>query len=487
MAPRPFLRLLALVFLVLAVPVPGAAARSTALPPADEVMGVLRQLETARVLGRARALETELEDQARARPNDAMPRIYRAWLTFPADGCWNELKAISTLYPENPWPHVGMGLIYVRWGMLAEARPVFAAALREAPGFPPALWGEAVLLQAERKPREAEARFREALAGLDAPQIRTGLGLLLAQQPGREAEARAELTRAVEAWPEQPEALKTLARLAQTGKDVRAAAVAGEKLVGLKPRDREAHRLQAGLWLAASEKEKAAASLERYVALGGAEPASLAQWAKLYAELGRAADEEKALARLMDADAKDAEPALRLSELAEARGDGAAAEAFLVKASERAPERSDLHVRRARLCLKQERPQDALAAYRAAASASAPERRVPEAEAEAAALVRRFRLPATPARGTGDQIYNRVSLGLVALYMERLKEVPELKGNLKVRVQVDEAGRATQVSVVYDSLKDALLAGHAYFAFLDAQYPPGRDTPVFQYVFRPPK
>jgi tetratricopeptide (TPR) repeat protein len=485
MAFRSFFRLLALVFLVLAAPAPGAATRSPALPSAEEVMGRLRQLETARVLGKARALEDSLEDEVRARPNDAMPRLYRAWLAFPADGCWNELKALSTLYPENPWPYVGMGLIYVRWGMLAEARSVFAVSLRKSPGFAPALWGEAVLLQAERRPREAEARFREALAGLDAPQIRTGLGLLLAQLPGREAEARAELSRAVEAWPEQPEALETLARLAQSGKDVRAAAVAGGKLVALKPRDREAHRLQAGLWLAASEKEKAAETLERYAALGGVDPASLAQLARLYAELGRAADEEKALGRLLAADPKDAEPARRLSELAEARGDGAAAEAFLVTALERAPERADLLVRRARLCLKQERPQDALVAYRAALAAK--ERRVPEAEAEAATLVRRFRLPATPARGTEEQIYNRVSQGLVALYAERLKEQPGLKGNLKVRVQVDEAGRATQVSVVYDSLKDALLAGHAYFAFLDAQYPPGRDTPVFQYVFRPPK
>jgi hypothetical protein len=71
--------------------------------------------------------------------------------------------------------------------------------------------------------------------------------------------------------------------------------------------------------------------------------------------------------------------------------------------------------------------------------------------------------------------------------MERLKEKPDLKGILKVRVQVDETGHATQVAVVYDSLGDALLAGHAYFAFLDAQYPPGRAEPVFQYVFRPPK
>ncbi|MBZ4420575.1 hypothetical protein [Myxococcus sp. RHSTA-1-4] len=484
MALRSFLRLPALVLLVLAVPA-ASAAPAQAPPPPSEVMGMLRQLETARAQGKTRALEADLEEQVRTRPNDAMPRVYLAWLQFPADACWNELKAVSTLYPENPWPHVGMGLVYLRWKLPVEARPMFAAALREAPGFAPALWGEGLLLQAEGRTAEAEARFREALAGLDAPQIRTSLGLLLAKLPGREAEARAELTRSVEAWPEQPEALRTLAQLARVSNDVRAAAVAGDKLVALKPRDKEAHRLQADLWLAASEKEKAAQSLERYVALGGAEPAPLGLLARLYAELGRAADETKALLRLLEADPKDAEPAIRLAELAEAGGDGAAAEGFFLKASERAPGRADIHVRRARLFMKRELFQEALAAYRAALAA--PERRVPEAEAEAAALVRLFRLPSTPAKGTQDTIYSRVSLGLVALYMERLKQQPDLKGNLKVRVKVDENGRATQVDTLYDSLKDPLIAGHAYFAFLDAQYPPGRDEPVFQYVFRPPK
>lgn len=484
MASRPFPLLLAVVFLVLAPPVWGAGARP-GLPPAEEVLGTLRQAESARVLGRLSALDSEWEALARKRPHDPMPRIYRAWLSFPADACWNELKAVSTLYPENPWPYLGMGLIYVKWGLLAEARPALASALREEPGFAPALWGEAVLLQAEGKLKESEARYREALAKLDAPQFRTGLGLLLAQQPGREAEARAELTRAVEAWPEQPEALKKLAQLARAANDVRAAATAGEKLVALKPKDREAHRLQADLWLAASEKEKAAQSLERYAALGGGGPGALALLARTYAELGRAADEEKALGRLIAVELKDPEPLVRLSTLAEARSDAAGAEALLVKASERAPERSDLHVHRARLLLRQERPQDALAAYRAAQAAA--ERKVPEAEAEAAELVRRFRLPATPARGDPDKIYSRVSLGLVALYMERLKAQPDLKGNLKMQVQVDGAGRATGVTVLYDSLKDPFIAGHAYFAFLDAQYPPGPDAPIFQYVFRPPK
>lgn len=484
MAPHLLPRVLLLLFLTWAVPA-GAGNGRASLPPVSEVMGMLRRVETARVRGTLRVLDSELEEQGRARPKDLMPRVYRAWLAFPADTCWNELKALSTLEPENPWPHLGMGLIYIRWGLLSEARGPLATARRVAPDFAPALWGEGLLLHAEGKSGDAEARLRESLSKLDVPQTRTALGLLLAGLPGREAEARAELVRSVDVWLEQPEALRKLASLAQAAKDVGAAAVAGEKLVALKPSDREAHRLQADLWLAAAEKDKAARSLERYVELGGTDPVPLALLARVYAELGRAADEEKALGRLVEVELKDAQPMLRLSELADARGDAAASEGFLARASERAPERSDIHVRRARLCVKQERWKDALVSYRAAATA--PERKVPEAEAEAAELVRRFRLPATPAKGPQDKIYSRVSLGLVAIYMERLKEQPDLKGNLKLQVQVDATGRATQVSVLYDSLQDSLIAGHAYFAFLDAQYPPAVDAPIFQYVFRPPK
>lgn len=483
---RAFLRPLAVLLLLLPVFLPPRALGApVAPPPVAEVMETLRKLETARLRGTSDVLAREWEAQSRAKPKDPMPRIYKAWLSVPADTCWNELKAVSILHPENPWPHLGMGLIYVRWGLQEEARQSLAAALKESPDFTPALWGEALRLQAAGKLPEAETRFREVLAKLDAPQVRAGLGLMLARQPGREAEAREQLARAVEAWPEQPEALETLARLARAANDARTAARAGEKLVSLRPNDREAHRLQADLWLAISEREKAAKSLERYVALGGSEAPPLATLARVYAELRKPAEEEQALQRLVGVELKDPEPVVRLADLAEARGDEAAIEPLLVKAVERAPQRSDLHVRRARWLVKQERPKEALEAYRAALAA--PERRVPEAEAEAAEFKRRFRLPSTPARGTEEQIYSRVSLGLVALYSERLKEQPGLKGILKVRVRVDATGRATQVDVVYDSLKDALLAGHAYFAFLDAQYPPGNPEPVFQYVFRPPK
>ncbi|MFP2895832.1 hypothetical protein ACLEQD_04710, partial [Corallococcus sp. 4LFB] len=128
---------------------------------------------------------------------------------------------------------------------------------------------------------------------------------------------------------------------------------------------------------------------------------------------------------------------------------------------------------------------EAVAAYRAALAA--PERPVPEAAEEAAQLSKKLRLPAAPAKGTVEQIYDRVSLGLVALYLEHLMEKPDLKGNLKVRVDLDASGKATNVVVLYDSLQDVLITHHAHVAFMDAQYPPGSPSPEYQYVFRPPR
>ena len=473
---------MACLLVVLAAPV--ARAGEQELPAEAEVMQMLRKIESARQHESLSPLRRQLETQAVESPSDAMGAFYKAWLAYPADTCWNELRSLSSLHPENPWPYVGMGLIYVRWGMLDEARGPIASALKQAPRFAPALWVQALQLQAKGQLPEAEARLREALTQLDDPWIRADLGLLLSRQQGREAEARRELARAVEAWPDQPEPLQVLARLAHEAHDSRAAAEAGEKLVALKAYDREAHRLQSALWLEVGEQQKALHSLERYAALGGADPAELSTLARLCASQKDAAAEEKVLKKLV-AVQDTPEPLLRLSELAEARGDGAAVESLLAQAAARAPQRSDILLRRARWLVKQARLREALEAYRSALEA--PENPVAETAAEAEELAQRFRLPAEPAAGAKDRIYGKVSLGLVALYMERLKENPELKGLLKVRVEVDSAGHATQVTLVQDTLKDELVAGHAYFAFKDAQYLPGRAEPVFQYIFRPPK
>ncbi|TSC32743.1 hypothetical protein [Corallococcus sp. Z5C101001] len=463
---------------------PALGARPVPAPAADG-MAMLQRMDTARVQGSPSTLRTELDAQEAKAPRDPMPRVYRAFLALPSDASFSEFKALAVVYPENPWPHVGMGLVYVRWGMLKDAAAPLEVARKAVPGFAPALWVDGLRLQAEGKPVEAEARLREALAKLDVPRFRTDLALLLAGRPGGAAEARALLVRSVKDWPEQPEALQVLSRLAREAGDAKAGAEAGALLVALQPHDREAHRRQAEAWLGAGDKAQAVKMLERYSVLGGADPAVLATWVRLNVDLNRPEEEEKALVRLAAVTPKDPEPLLRLATLAEAKPDAAGTEARLDQAVALAPERADIQARRARLLLKQERFFEAVMAYRAALAA--PERPVPEAAEEFAQLSKRLRLPASPAKGTLEQIYDRVSLGLVALYLDHLMEKPELKGNLKVRVDLDATGKATKVVVLYDSLQDVLITHHAQVAFMDAQYPPDSESPVYQYVFRPPR
>ncbi|CAM4380721.1 hypothetical protein [Corallococcus exiguus] len=476
-------RVLTCLLLSVLCALPALGARPVPAPAADG-MAMLQRVDTARVQGSPSTLRTELDAQQAKAPKDPMPRVYRAFLALPSDESFAEFKALAVVYPENPWPHVGMGLVYVRWGMLKDAAAPLETARKAVPGFAPALWADGLRLQAEGKPAEAEARLREALTKLDIPRFRTDLALLLAGRPGAAAEARALLVRSVKDWPEQPEALQVLSRLAREAGDAKAGAEAGALLVALQPHDREAHRRQADAWLAAGDKAQAVKMLERYATLGGAEPAVLSTWVKLAVELDRPEDEAKALVRLAAATPKDPEPLLRLATLAEAKQDVAATEARLDQAAALAPERADIQVRRARLLLKLERYFESMAAYRAALAA--PERPVPEAAEEAAQLTRKLHLPASPAKGTVEQIYDRVSLGLVALYLEHLMEKPELKGNLKVRVDLDPTGKATNVVVLYDSLQDVLITHSAHVAFMDAQYPPGSEPQVYQYVFRPP-
>ena len=82
-----------------------------------------------------------------------------------------------------------------------DASQVIAAAYRKAiAAADPASWKEVARLLAEQPGREAEAEaaYREAIAAGDAGAW-DGVGVILARQPGREAEAESAFKRAIAA------------------------------------------------------------------------------------------------------------------------------------------------------------------------------------------------------------------------------------------------------------------------------------------------
>jgi tetratricopeptide (TPR) repeat protein len=450
-------------------------------PPTAQVMARLRELETAALGGNGQALRDQLQSQVERSPRDWMLRVYAAWCVMPSDTAWNELKDISLHAQDMPWPNLGMARVYVAWKMRDLADQELKIALKKSPGFYPALVVQGDMARIAGHPDAAAALYRQALEAADDPAAHAGLGLTLLAQ-GKTADAKVELAKGVDAWPSQPDALAALADLAVREKDAASAMKRYRQLLALSPKDKRARRALADQAFDAGDKTAAAPEYLRLVEEGDADPEVIRRLGTMMDQIKTSPSAERVFFKMADADASSPEPYYRLADLAEAQGDLARAEKRLVSASARAPKDPAPQVRLARLRAKREQFAGALEAYRAA-QALGP---LPaDATAELTALVGKLMLPAAPARGSLDKIYAQVSTSLNALYQERVKELPDLSGSLKLRVTVGDDGRASAVDMVEDSVKDPLLAGHASLALQEAQYPKQRREPVFEFELKP--
>ncbi len=454
------------------------------LPEVVETLKTLRKIEGAVLRGESDALRIRYQEQVQQRPQDPIPRLYVSWCLGVSDEGWNTLKGYTTTYPFNPWFHVGMGRIYLKWKMRDPAKQEFTLALKFDKAFVPALLGLGDVARVAGDLPGAEAKYREVLALTDDAEAHAGLGQVLLAQ-GKEDAAKAELQKAVAQWPDQPAVLVALTGLARKAGDLKAAGDAAEKLAALSPKDAVVRRTLADLRYEAGDKAVAAKEYERLLRLGAMDADVLKRLVEIYAAAGNDEAEERSLQQLSVLE--KAEPAypLRMAELAEKRGQAEEAGALLQEAQTRAPNRVDIPLRMARLLMKAENLRPALEAYRAAQAATEGEK-PPELATEAAAVSERLKLPKKQVKGTVDQIYGRVSGGLNAIFVERLKERPDLMGTLKIRVRVDKDGKVAGVDILEDSVRDPVIEGHVYFALLDAVYPKAKREPVFEFELKPP-
>lgn len=452
------------------------------LPPPAEVLKELRALESAHLRGESEACRARFQPQITANPTDVMARVYFAWCSMPSDEAWNELKKVAFSYPEVPWPHYGMGRIYIKWKIRDQAENEFRIALGGGnKKFYPGQVGLADVLRAAGKHAEAEAKYREVLATDDDAEARAGLGLALLAQ-GKSADAQAELSRAFELWPDQPEVLNALATLARGADDPRSALRYARQLARIWPRDKAVRRVVADLHFELGEKELASKEYEALLKLGEKDAFVLKRLSELYRDLGNKGGLERTLTMLASGDS-DTDSLVKLAELAEGRGALAEADKRLTQALEREPKKLELLLRMARVKAKRELYLEALDLYRAAQVAGA---RADEVS-ESLEIARKFRLPAQPISGKNvQQIYDRVNGGLYALYTERLKDNAALGGALKLRVKVDAQGKVQNVEWVEDTVRDPYISGHVYFALKDAVYPKQKREPLFEFNLQPP-
>lgn len=452
------------------------AAAPAPLPPTAEVMKELLRLEAAGYHGSQDEERRRYSEQARQRPGDPMPRVYLAWLSFPSDASWNELKGIAAIFPDNPWVHYGMGRIYATWKMRDLAEKELALVLERDPTFYPALVVRGDLARMKDDWDAAEKWYRAALAIADDPLARAGLGLVLLGQ-GKRDEARAELKKATTQYPKMPHALAALVMLEIEAKDPGVLASA-EALADLRPKDREARRMLADLRFDAGDKAGAVKEYERLLRLGNVEVPVLKRLAALYRELGDADGEERTLQSLVSVDRQDAGACVRLAELEEAKQNHEGAVGHLLEALSRDPKRADAQVLLGTAKLAMALPWEALDAFRAALALDAANEK---ARAEAERLEAEFRLPRRKPKGNVNTVYWSVSASLDRLFKERVAAKGPLAGKLRLRVRIDANGAARSVELLEDSVRDPALVGHAYFGLKDATYEKKQGEPVFEF------
>ena len=462
----------------------GALSASGAPMPVPEMQKTLRAIETAIIKGEVDTLRIGYQEQAKNRPSDIELRIFLAWCGMPSDDSWNQFKAINAIHPENHWVHQGMARVYMKWKMPDQAVSEYMAAIKVNRQFYPALVGLGELARTTGKHDEAQARFREALAIDDDAEAHAGLGQSLATQ-GKSAEAKAELLKAIASWPDQPEAYLALARLAKEAKDTKGAITYLAKLAELSPRNRDAHKALADARFELGENEGAASEYERYLRLGGMDVDILKRVVTLYRLAEKPEGEERALQQLSTLEKTVADHPQRLGEIAEARGSLEDAEAQYLEAASREPNRGDLRMKLASLQVKRDELREALESFREAKKLGGAG--TADAENQAAALTKKFKLPAKPAKGTIDKIYGQVSSGLNSFYAERLAAAPSLGGTLKFRVRIGADGKVAGVDSLEDTVGDPAIAGHVYFALQGAEYPKQKRDPVFEFELKPPK
>jgi tetratricopeptide (TPR) repeat protein len=442
-------------------------------PPTGEMSAKIRSLENrVRQSDTPKAME-ELEAQLAVRPRDLSLQFLIAWVGAPSENSFQGLHRIAADAPKDPWCHYGMARIYTTWKIFDQAQKELDQLFAVEPRFVPGFVADGALLRARGSLDESKSAYQEALrlAPSDVDAL-SGLGVTLIQA-GEETGGKAALEKALALDPNCYEAVSALAALAVKGPDLDGALKLQAKLAELAPADRS---VQMTLGSLEEKKGDARAAIAAYEAAQkiALEINAARALVRLYNQLGDKDGETHALDSVVRLDGKDAEAHIRLAELKS--DDAQAVDLHLKAASEGAASNPELRLRLARLLEKQDDYVAALEDYRAALAAP-----VKDDTAAASAKSLEAKLQLSPLAGDLNKINRAISTKLTSLFRERQKDNPQLSGKYQVRVNIDDKGKAKEVTVVEDSVHDPLLLGYVYFQLKDAQYPKQKRTPTFEF------
>ena len=233
--------------------------------------------ETHARLAQLLAGERSLADAVRhlERARELQPQDYRfAWnlgLLYAdqqrSDEAIEAFRAVLRLQPDFAPAYRSLAFSLQQRQRLAEAEQVMEGYLQRAPEDPEALYFMGTLATERNQFERAEAWMRRALAiQPDSGAARYGLGLILSHDPGRTAEALAELERARRVSPKEPLVPYLIGSLKLQQGDVAGAITALEQAVELDPTQPHALYTLAQATIRAGQRDRGRALLQEFQA-----------------------------------------------------------------------------------------------------------------------------------------------------------------------------------------------------------------------------
>ena len=461
-----------------APPVPDKGDGTAAPDPDREFAKTLRAISARTKKGEGQYVREEYQSQLKKQPANMNFMLYQGWTGAPHEDSWQEIKKVDRIFPDEPWPKVMLGLIYLQWkGFADQGDAEFDSALKVRKGFIPARIGKADTLRVKGKLAEAKAAY-EAINAESPGWVEALLGLGLTQLAMNDPAAKGTLEKALAENPDELSALSALAKLSVGAKETDAAIGYLVRLLQYNPRDREVHLSLAKLKEQKGDLPGATAEYEATSALGIDLPVTK-KLAALYRDQKRADDEIKALERVASMDNKDDAPYLRIAELKRAENDTEGTEAALRAAQDRSPSNPAIPLAIARQVKLKDDLVATIEAFRFAR-----EKGAAEAVTELKELEGKAGLEEKPASGDVNRIYSEVDKRLRKLFAAQLKENPKIPGGaIKVKVTVAATGKASLVEIQENTVKNELLTANAYFTLKDASYPKEKRSSVFEFLF----
>jgi tetratricopeptide (TPR) repeat protein len=452
---------------------------------------LLDEIQAAKGDGTLPQLQASLETRARSLEPWAVCQAAFAQVDTDPETAWNRFHqvAVATAHEGGAayWAHLGMAAVYLKWGVLDQARTAVTAALALAPHSAPALTWKGRLALRSHQTAEAQAAFSAAVdaAGGAGAAPDAAVALARLELAAGHADAAGKLVHdVVAAHPDAAEALAVEAEVARRGKGgPKAAAALLARAVKASPRSVD---LEVSLAKAQAEAGDAKAALATWQQVAAARPTDLATWRRVAAAakaVGDADAETAALVKVTGLAPKDQGALSRLAALQRAAGDNADAETTLSHLLDANPKDAAARLERGQVREAEGNLREALADDRAARDAGA------KGAADAvSALEKRIDLPARPVTGPSPKaVYRRIAGTLAGAYRTRLKTVAGLGGTYSLKIWV-EKGRVVDAKVVGNTLHDPVLEALAWWMVQDAHFPlaQGKSEFTLPFTFAPP-